>query len=42
MTQIFASFLEAGWAMMTFFVIPIIVSENISPLSAIKRSSQFV
>ncbi|MBR91988.1 MAG: hypothetical protein CL903_04230 [Dehalococcoidia bacterium] len=39
MTQIFASFLEAGWAMMTFFVIPIIVSENISPLSAIKRSS---
>jgi len=39
MTQIFASFLEAGWAMMTFFVIPIIVSENISPISAIKRSS---
>jgi len=39
MTQIFASFLEAGWAMMTFFVVPIIVSENISPLSAIKRSS---
>ena len=39
MTQIFASFIEAGWAMMTFFVIPIIVSENISPLSAIKRSS---
>ncbi|MBA31410.1 MAG: hypothetical protein CL748_02635 [Chloroflexi bacterium] len=39
MTQVFASFLQAGWAMMTFFVIPIIVSENISPLSAIKRSS---
>ena len=39
MTQIFASFLEAGWAMMTFFVVPIIVSENMSPISAIKRSS---
>jgi len=39
MTAIFASLLQAGWAMMTFFVIPIIVSENISPLSAIKRSS---
>ena len=39
MTQIFASFLEAGWAMMTFFVVPIIVSENLSPISAIKRSS---
>ena len=39
MTQIFASFLEAGWAMMTFFVVPIIVSENIGPMSAIKRSS---
>ena len=39
MTQIFASFLESGWAMMTFFVVPIIVSENLSPISAIKRSS---
>ena len=39
MTSIFASLLQAGWAMMTFFVIPIIVSENISPFAAIKRSS---
>ena len=39
MTQIFASFLEAGWAMMTFFVVPIIVSENLGPIAAIKRSS---
>ena len=39
MTEIFASFLQAGWAMMTFFVVPIIVSENLGPISAIKRSS---
>ena len=39
MTSIFASLLQAGWAMMTFFVIPIIVSENLSPFAAIKRSS---
>ena len=39
MTEIFASFLQAGWAMMTFFVVPIGVSENLGPISAIKRSS---
>lgn len=39
MTQIFGSLLQAGWAMMTFFVVPIIVSENLSPIAAIKRSS---
>ena len=39
MTEIFASFLQAGWAMMTFFVVPIVVSENLGPVSAIKRSS---
>ena len=39
MTELFASFLQAGWAMMTFFVGPIIVSENLGPISAIKRSS---
>ena len=39
MTELFASFLQAGWAMMTFFVVPIIVSENLGPISAIKRSS---
>ena len=39
MTAIFASLLQAGWAMMTFFVVPIIVSENLSPFAAIKRSS---
>ena len=39
MTELFASFLQAGWAMMTFFVVPIIVSENLGPISAIKRST---
>ena len=39
MTSIFASLLQAGWAMMTFFVVPIIVSENLSPFASIKRSS---
>ena len=39
MTELFASFLQAGWAMMTFFVVPIIVSENLGPISARKRSS---
>ena len=39
MTELFASFLQAGWAMMTFFVVPIIVSENLGPISATKRSS---
>ena len=37
--QIFASLIQAGWAMMTFFVVPIIVSENLGPISAIKRST---
>jgi len=37
--QIFASLIQAGWAMMTFFVVPIIVSENIGPINAIKRST---
>ncbi|MBM02044.1 MAG: hypothetical protein CL762_04940 [Chloroflexi bacterium] len=39
MRELFASFLQAGWTMMTFFVVPIIVSENLSPISAIKRST---
>ena len=37
--EIFASLIQAGWAMMTFFVVPIIVSENLGPISAIKRST---
>ena len=37
--QIFASLIQAGCAMMTFFVVPIIVSENIGPINAIKRST---
>ena len=37
--QIFASLIQAGGAMMTFFVVPIIVSENIGPINAIKRST---
>ena len=39
MRQLFGSMLEAGWTMMTFFVVPIIVAENMSPISAIKKSS---
>lgn len=38
MRNILGSILQAGWAMMTFFVVPIIVSENIGPIAAIKRS----
>ena len=30
MRELFASFLQAGWTMMTFFVVPIIVSENLT------------
>ncbi|MDC0960782.1 DUF6159 family protein [Dehalococcoidia bacterium] len=39
MRNIFGSLLQAGWAMMTFFVVPIIVSENLTPITAIKRST---
>jgi len=39
MRNILGSILQAGWAMMTFFVVPIIVSENIGPIAAIKRST---
>ena len=39
MRQLFGSMLQAGWTMMTFFVVPIIVAENITPISAIKKSS---
>ena len=35
--QILGSLLEAGWTMMTFFVVPIIVSEKLNPFSAIKK-----
>ncbi|PZC41500.1 MAG: hypothetical protein DK302_001871 [Chloroflexi bacterium] len=37
--QILGSLLQAGWTMMTFFVVPIIVSENLSPFAAIKKST---
>ena len=39
MRQLFGSMLQAGWTMMTFFVVPIIVAENMTPISAIKKSS---
>ena len=39
MTELFASFHQAASAMITFFVVQIIVSENLGPISAIKRSS---
>ena len=34
--------LGAGWAIATYFVIPVLVSEKISPLSAIKRSTSII
>ena len=37
--QILGSMLQYGWTMMTFFVVPIIVAENMAPISAIKKSS---
>ena len=37
--QILGSILQYGWTMMTFFVVPIIVAENMAPISAIKKSS---
>ena len=39
MRQLFGSMLQAGWTMMTFFVVPFIVAENMAPISAIKKSS---
>jgi len=39
MRNLLGSLLQAGWAMMTFFVIPIIVSENKGPIASIKRST---
>lgn len=35
-------FLGAGWAIATYFVVPVLVSERISPLSAIKRSTSII
>ncbi len=37
--QILGSMLQYGWTMMTFFVVPIIVAENMAPIPAIKKSS---
>jgi len=39
MRQLLGSMLQYGWTMMTFFVVPIIVAENMAPISAIKKSS---
>jgi hypothetical protein len=36
--QIIASILGIGWAIMTFFVVPILVVEKVGPFEAIKRS----
>jgi len=35
-------FLGAGWAIATYFVVPVLVSEKIGPLSAIKRSAAII
>jgi hypothetical protein len=36
--QIVASILGTGWAIMTFFVVPVLVVEKVGPFEAIKRS----
>jgi hypothetical protein len=39
MGSIGTSLLSSGWAMITFFVIPILVTEGVGPITAMKRSS---
>ncbi len=36
--QIAASLLGAGWAIATFFVVPVLVVEGVGPITAVKRS----
>jgi hypothetical protein len=35
-------FLGAGWAIASYFVVPVLVSENISPIAALKRSVSII
>ena len=39
MGQIGTGLLSTGWAMITFFVIPILVTEGVGPIEAMKRST---
>jgi len=39
MGSIGTSLLSSGWAMITFFVIPILVTEGVGPITAMKRST---
>ena len=39
MGQIGTGLLSSGWAMITFFVIPILVTEGVGPIEAMKRST---
>ncbi len=39
MGSIGTSLLSSGWAMITFFVIPILVTEGVNPITAMKRST---
>ena len=40
--EIVAELLESAWGIITFFVVPVIVSENVGAISAIKRSVDLV
>lgn len=42
LAQIATGLIGASWALATFFVIPVMVAENVSPFGAIKRSVQIV
>ncbi|MDA1258601.1 MAG: DUF6159 family protein [Chloroflexi bacterium] len=39
MGQIGTGLLSSGWAMITFFVVPILVTEGVGPIEAMKRST---
>ena len=40
--QIVASLVGAGWAIATYFVVPILVVERVGPLDALKRSTSLM
>lgn len=42
MTRIVIDMIGGAWEFMTFFVVPILVSENVGPFGAIKRSSGLI
>jgi hypothetical protein len=40
--QIIASFIDLGWAVVTFLTVPIIMLEDLGPIAALKRSGQLL